>query len=96
MFIQVIDFRTSRIDEGRKAVEEYRAATEGKRTAKRGILTKDRDEENRYVNLVFFDSYEDAMKNSEMPETNKLAETLMGLSDGPATFLNLEILDDED
>lgn len=94
MFIQVIDFHTSRIDEGKKAVEEYRAATEGRRTATRGILTKDRDEADHYLNVVFFDSFEDAMKNSEMPETQKLAMTLDGLSDGQTRFLNLEVLED--
>jgi hypothetical protein len=94
-FIQVIDFRTNRIDEGRAAVDEYRASTEGRRTARRGILTKDRDEENHYVNIVFFDSYEEAMKNSEMPETQKLAQTLGGLSEGETRFLNLEIVMDD-
>jgi hypothetical protein len=95
MFIQVIDFRTSRIEEGRAAVDEYRSSTEGRRTATRGILTEDRDEPQHYVNIVFFDSYEDAMRNSEMPETQKLAQTLGGLSDGEPRFLNLEVLMDE-
>jgi hypothetical protein len=95
MFIQVIDFHTSRFDEGKAAVDEYRSATKGRRTAKRGILTKDRDGDNHYVNIVFFDSFEEAMKNSEMPETQKLAQTLAGLSDGETRFLNLEVVMDE-
>jgi hypothetical protein len=95
MFIQVIDFHTSRFDEGKSAVDEYRSSTKGRRTAKRGILTKDRDEDNHYVNIVFFDSFEEAMKNSEMPETQKLAQTLAGLSDGESRFLNLEVVMDE-
>jgi hypothetical protein len=94
VFIQVIDFHTTRIDEGKAAVEEYRAATDGRRTASRAILTKDRDEADRYLNVVFFDSYEAAMKNSEMPETQKLAMTLDSLSDGETRFLNLEVLSD--
>jgi hypothetical protein len=94
VFIQIIDFETDRIDEGRKYVEEYRNSTTGKRTATRGILTKDRDKPNRYLNLVFFESYDAAMKNSEMPETQELAEKLMKLSTGDPRFLNLEVLDD--
>jgi hypothetical protein len=34
------------------------------------------------------------MKNSEMPETQELAEKLMKLSTGDPRFLNLEVLDD--
>jgi hypothetical protein len=96
MFIQIIEFETDRIDEGRKAVEDYRSATEGKRKANRGILTKDRDKANHYVNLVFFDDYESAMKNSEMPETQELSEKLMKLSTGEPKFYNLDVIDDHD
>lgn len=95
MFVQVIDFRTSRLDEGRAAIDEYRAATEGRRTVTRAVLTQDRDEPGHYINMVFFPSYEEAMKNSEMPETQKLAATLAGLSDGETRFLNLDIISDE-
>ena len=94
MLIQGIVFHTTRIDECKAAVDEYRAATEGRRTASRGILTKDRDEADHYLNVVFFDSYESAMQNSEMPETQKLAMTLDSLSDGETRFLNLEVLSD--
>lgn len=90
-FIQIIDFRTSRIDEGRDLVEEYRAKTEGRRTAGRAILCRDRDDPEHFVNVVFFESYEAAMKNSEMPETGELAGKLAALADGPPSFLNLEV-----
>ena len=33
------------------------------------MLTRDRDRPNTYVDIVEFPSYEDAMKNSELPET---------------------------
>ena len=95
MFIQVIDFKTDRFDEVRALVDDYRASTSGKRTARRGILSKSRDGENRYVNIVFFDSYEEAMRNSEMPETSAFAEQMMKLCEGPATFSNLDVIIDE-
>ena len=94
-FIQIIDFRTSRLDEGLKAVDEYRTKTEGRRTNRRSIVCRDRDDPTRYMNLVFFDSYEAAMENSNLPETNELAQTLAGLSDGPATFVNLDVISEE-
>lgn len=91
-FIQIIDFRTDRIDEGRKLVEEYLTKTEGRRTAGRSVLCQDRDDPERYLNLVFFESYEAAMENSNMPETGELAGKLAALSPEPASFLNLDVI----
>jgi hypothetical protein len=96
MFIQIIEFETDRIDEGRKLVDEYRATMKGKTPASRGILAKDRDQKNAYVNLVFFPDYESAMKNSELPETQQLSEQLMKLGTGEPTFSNLDVIDDHE
>jgi hypothetical protein len=96
MFIQIIEFETDRIDEGQRLVDDYRTAIKGKATARRGILAKDRDGTNSYVNLVFFDDYESAMRNSELPETQQLSEQLMKLSTGEPTFSNLDVIDDHE
>ena|SRR6266540_2473466 len=93
-FIQMIDFRTKRLDAGRPYIEEYLTKTEGRRTARRSILCQDRDDADHYLNLVFFDSYESAMENSNLPETGELAAKLGELSEEPEKFVNLEILDD--
>ena len=63
-FVQLIDFKASDIDALRKAGEEWERATEGKRTARRRLICRDRSEPGRYVMMVFFDSYESAMVNS--------------------------------
>jgi hypothetical protein len=55
-FVQIIDFHTSKIDEGRKHVDEYLAKTEGRRTATHSIMCQDRDDPTRFLNLVFFPS----------------------------------------
>ena len=94
MFIQIIDFQSRRFEEGTKHVDEWKAATEGKRTAKRSVVCKDRDNPDRYLNIVWFDSYEDAMRNSELPETSQLAEQLGKLSDGEPIFRNLEVIEE--
>jgi hypothetical protein len=96
MFVQLIAFDTDRIDEGQKLIDEYRTAMKGKATARRSILAKDRDKTNRYVNVVFFDDYESAMKNSQLPETQELSEKLMKLATGEPTFYNLDVLDDHE
>ena len=95
MFIQVIDFQTDHIDEVQGIVDTYLAESEGTRTSQRGILTKSRDDSNRYVNIVFFESYEAAMKNSESPATTHFSEQMMKLCSGPPTFANLDVLFDE-
>ncbi len=93
-FVQIIEFRSSRIAELREVVDEWQKATEGKRTARRAILCADRDNPSRYLNVVFFDSYEAAMENSAMPETDALSKKLMSFADGPPTYYNLDVLED--
>jgi hypothetical protein len=68
--------------------------TEGKRTARRGFLCKDRNDPNRYLNIVFFDSYEAAMENSNLPETQELAQKLAALTDGSPTFYDLDLVEE--
>ena len=49
---------------------------------------------DRYFNIVFFNSYEEAMQNSSLPETDTFSKKMMGLADGPPTFYNLDVEDD--
>jgi hypothetical protein len=93
-FVQAIEFRTSKIDELRKVGEEWEAAAGGEGTAGRRVMCEDRDNPGRYLNFVFFDSYESAMKNSELPVTQKFSERMMALTDGPPTFYNLDVIED--
>ncbi len=73
-FVQIIEYRTSKPDEMQAVEDEWVEATEGKRTVRRRVLCQDRDNDGRYFNIVFFDSYEEAMENSAMPETDRLAK----------------------
>lgn len=93
-FVQIIQFKTSRIDEMQKVGDEWEAAIGDDRKAARRILCKDRDNADSYLNIVFFDSYESAMENSEHPVTKEFSEKMMKLGDGPPTFYNLDILDE--
>jgi hypothetical protein len=90
-FVQIIELETTRPDDVEALVGEWRAKTEGARKAQRGTFTKDRDRPNRYVQIVEFPSYEDAMANSELPETASFAERLRTLCDGPLLFRNLDV-----
>ena len=92
-FVQIIEFRTSKIGEMEAVGDEWEKATAGKRKVRRRYLAEDRDNPGRYFNIVFFDSYEDAMQNSALPETDALSKKMMGFGDGPPTFYNLDIRD---
>jgi len=95
-FVQIIEYRTSKPDEMQAVAEEWLEATEGKRKARRRVLCQDRDNSGRYVNIVFFDSYEEAMENSAMPETDRFSKKMMSFADGPAKFYNLDVVDDQE
>ena len=94
-FIQIIDGHTSRHDEMTALAEELEDRTEGRYTVRRSIRTLDRDDPSHFMVLVFFDSYESAMENSNLPETSEFAEKMMALADGPPTFHNLDVLEDK-
>ena len=94
-FIQIIEYRSSRIEELTAALDGWLEATKGKRAATRGVQTKDRDATNTYVQIVEFPSYEDAMANSDLPETSEFAAKLSSLCDGPPTFRNLDVVREE-
>jgi hypothetical protein len=62
---------------------------------KRVRVCQDSDKPGQYFTIAEFDSHEEAMRNSQMPETTKLSEQLAALADGPATFYNLDVIQDE-
>jgi hypothetical protein len=93
-FVQIIEFRTSDIEQARRADDEWWRATEGKRTVRRELLARDRSDPGRYFAVVFFDSYESAMENSALPETQAVAEQYSKMSDGPPVFYDLDVLED--
>ena len=93
-FVQIVEFRTADIDRARQANDEWWRATEGKRTARRKLLARDRSDPSRCFAIVFFDSYESAMQNSSLPETQASAEQFAKMSDGPPVFYDLDILED--
>jgi len=93
-FVQIIEFRTSKVDEVRKVGDEWEAAAGVDSKARPRVMCEDRDNPGRYFNIVFFDSYESAMENSNLPMTQEFSQKMMALSDGPSTFYNLDVIED--
>ena len=93
-FIQIIEFKSDDIAGVRKLQDDYRRAAAGKNTIRGEILTRDRSDPRRYFNIVFFDSYESAMQNSRLPETQADFENFKPVLDGPPVFRDLDLIDD--
>jgi hypothetical protein len=93
-FIQIIECKTSNYDELMALEDQWRDATEGKRTLRRAIVGRDRNDANRYLVLAFFDDYESAMVNSNLPETTEFGQKLQAVLDAPMTFVDLDVVDD--
>ena len=54
---------------------------------RRSIVTRDRNDPERHVLIVFFDSYESAMENSNLPETARVRREADGVARRPAELL---------
>ena len=91
-FVQVIEMTTTKVTEIEELMSEWVAATEGRRSARRSLLTKDRERPDTYVQVVEFPSYDEAMANSALPETAAFAEKLAALCASAPTFRNLDIV----
>src|SRR5438477_6877473 len=95
-FAQIIEFRTSRIDEFNANLDRWMTTTQGRRIPHRAVLRRDRDADNVYLLMVEFSSYDQGMENSSRPETGEFAAFLSEISEGALKFRNLDVLREED
>ncbi|MFC8171910.1 ester cyclase [Streptomyces sp. NPDC057325] len=94
-FVQIIDCRTSRFDEMNRLMDRWAEQTEGKRTATHSVLGKDRSDGTHFMEIIEFPSYDVAMRNSHLPETDRLFHEMVALCDGMPTFTDLDVVRDE-
>lgn len=94
-FVQLIDCRTSRLDEMNRLMDAWVDATRGKRTATHALVGKDRSDAAHVIEIVEFPSYEEAMRNSNLPETDKIFQEMVALCDEMPTFTDLDVVRDE-
>lgn len=92
-FIQIIDYETDRPEEMARVAEEFRASRRGEGGPGSVITTQDRDNPRRYLTIVEFPSYEEAMANSGRPETSAFAAKVQALCSRPTRFVNLDVLE---
>ncbi|MET9957479.1 ester cyclase [Streptomyces sp. NPDC006326] len=94
-FVQIVDYETSRPEDLNEVLDRYLAKTNGKRTVTHSVIAKDRESDTHYVDVVEFPSYEEAMKNSHLPETDQMFQEMVALCDGMPRFTNLDVVRDE-
>ncbi len=91
-FVQIMEFDTSRIEEVDALARQLEKEAGAGFLARKATTTEDRDRRGHYYVIVEFDSYEDAMKNSESPVVDKYAAKMGELVGGPPTFHNLDVV----
>ena len=95
-FVQIIEVQSSRMDELRQLTDDYRAKREADASGPmpaRSVLTEDRDRPGVFLNVVEFSSYEEAMENSQRPDTGEFARRMAELCDAPPRFYNLDVME---
>ena len=91
-FVQIIEFKTSRISEIEELGRPSRTEGSTLPTFRRIVATADRDHPGTYFTIVDFDSFDSAMENSGRPETSEFAAKMAALCDGPVIFRNLDVM----
>jgi len=93
--VQILRFKTTNLDAMLELDAKWTKATEGKRTATSIVRTLDRDKPETYLWIIEFPSYEAALRNNDLPETQEISQEMRKLSDGEATFRNLDVMGEE-
>ena len=90
-FYQLMEFR-SKADDAVADVHRFRDLMGDETTARRATVCVDRDDPGLIVQIVEFDSYEEAMANSEHETTQDEAAKVEESSGGVA-FRNLDVVE---
>jgi quinol monooxygenase YgiN len=92
-FVQIMELQTSRIDELKALTDKMREDIGDVMTTSRATMTADRDRPGHYTIIIEFDSYEQAMAQSNNPRLGAYAAQRDELLDGPPVFHNLDVLE---
>jgi hypothetical protein len=90
-FIQIMEFQTDDIDAVERFATDMVEQRGDRLLATRSTVCSDRDRPGTFLVIVEFESYGEAMRNSEDPETSRYATQLVSLLDGEPSFRNLDV-----
>jgi len=94
-FVQTISYTTTKIDELRALSDRWNAESPQAPGLVGVKVLQDRERENAFMIVAEFESYEAAMENSARPETDAFAKEMAALVDGPPTFGNYDVIDED-
>jgi hypothetical protein len=94
-FIQLIEYRTTQPEAVDELLSQWIADSGGRRTATRTRVGRDHHDGDHFVEILEFPSYDEAMRNSEMPETNGIHERFVQLCAEPPRFVDLDVVREE-
>ncbi len=95
-FVQIIDFESQRYDEMKALLEQFEQKMRsqgGSGGPTHRIMLQDRERPGRYLAIIEFESYEDAMANNERPEVAELNEQLTAMATRQPVFTNCDLKD---
>ncbi|MFI9561102.1 hypothetical protein [Nonomuraea endophytica] len=94
-FVQILEFDTKRSGEVETLMNEWRSQTMSTRTVKREVVAKHHNRPDHYVAIVEFSSYEEAQRNSKLPETDRFNAQMTKLCEGPIEFSDYDVIRDK-
>jgi quinol monooxygenase YgiN len=93
-YIQLVEFRSTHpSDEVRQVLDEWLAATRGKRTLETAIVAVEHEQPNHYWELLEYPSEAEAVAARELPETKAAYDRWIALVDGEPVFRNLDVVE---
>jgi quinol monooxygenase YgiN len=90
-FVQVVQFTTSDIDAIEEIADQMREELGTDFRATRSNVAEDRDRPGNFMIVAEFDSYEEAMTQSNDPRMGRYSAEMAEHVDGPITFYNLDV-----
>ena len=90
-FVQIIEYETDKPEEMKALRNEMRDDMGDTASFGRLVVTQDRDNPRRYLIIVEFPSYEEAMANSNRPEVDEMAKKMTALTKGGPKYHNLDV-----
>ena len=94
-FVQIIQWKSSKLDEVRKLSDDYRDGRTGDGGGpKRVLVLADKNNAGTYFTVAEFESAEAAAENSARADTSEFAAKMAELCDGPPTFYDTEVVDE--
>ncbi len=90
-FVQIMEF-TGSTSEALVSIKNYIAIAGAETKVKKATVCENRDNPGHLLQIIEFDSYEDAMINNDLEVTKKAAEEDSG-SFGEVQFKNLDVVE---